>query len=248
MTRLSLFASFGIGLLLAATGCISCGHEACPKAIEAGPHCDVPQCDRRHVYAVLINGLTPSPCLEELRLKLAESGFEKTFRAELCHTGWLWREMKRVQKCDPEARFVLIGYGFGCGSAVGIAKDAAREGLTVDALVLLDPAGVKDWDGSAERVVVIRSGLVSEGDGPCVRVACGHFALPKQSETVDAIAVVLSETASRVELPAFEEAPLFWHPDAPPPRDYTLPEGMPEEWQFLHDRKGSRSAPLVVAK
>ena len=250
MTRKTLAAWLGLGLLLASTGCVACGHEACPRSIEAGPLCPVPRCDRTHVYTILINGLTPTPCLEELRLKLAESGFEKTYRAELCHTWWLWHEMKRVRKCDPEARFVLVGYGFGCGSAVGLAKDAAREGLPVDSVVLLDPAGVKDWDGCAERVLVIRSGFAveSDADGRCVRVGCGHFALPKQPETAEAIAVVLGEAASRVEHQPFDEVPMFQHPDAPPLRDYTLPEGVPVEWQFLHDRRATHSMPLTAAK
>lgn len=235
MTRKTL-ATVGIGLLLAAAGCVSCGHDACSRAIEAGPHCEAPQCDRRHVYAVLINGLTPGSCLEELRLSLAERGFEKSFRAELLHTAWVWREMKRIQKCDPEARFVLVGYGFGSGVAAGMAKDASRDGITVDALVLLDPVGTCAGDDLAGRVVVIRSGDAN----------CSHFSLPKQEATVDAITAVLAETAARVEHPAFEETPLFWHPDAPPQRDYTLPEGMPVEWQFLHERKGGRVTPLAA--
>lgn len=84
MIRKSL-SSLGIGVVLAAAGCVSCGHDACPRAIEAGPHCEAPSCDRRHVYAVLINGLTPSSCLEELRLSLAERGYEKSFRGSDPH-------------------------------------------------------------------------------------------------------------------------------------------------------------------
>lgn len=235
MTRKSLTA-LGIGMLLAAAGCVSCGHDACPRAIEAGPHCEVPQCDRRHVYAVLINGLAPNACLEELRLQLAERGFEKSFRAELLHTGWVWREMKRIQTCDPEARFVLVGLGHGAGVATGMAKDACRDGVTVDALVLLDPAGTTAIDDLAGRVVVLRS----------VEANCSTFSLPKQESTVDAITAVLAETAMRVVHPAYEEAPLFWHPDAPPQRDYTLPEGVPTEWQFLHEPKKKPHTPLAA--
>lgn len=244
----NVLPAIGLGLLLAASGCISCGHEACPKAIEAGPYCSAPPCDRRHVYAVLVNGLTPTSSLEDLRLGLAERGFEKSYRVELCHAGWVWREMKRVRSCDPEARFVLVGYGFGCAAVVSLAHDAAKEGIPVDAVALLDPAGVKEWHGCAERTLVIRSGAGVEGDGSCTRVDCGHFALPKHADTVNAITVLLGEAASRVEHPAFEETPMFWHPDAPAPRDYTLPEGMPLEWHFLHERRGPHSAPLVATK
>jgi pimeloyl-ACP methyl ester carboxylesterase len=246
MIRKQFAAGVGLALLFAGSGCISCGHESCHLAIEAGPHCGVPQSDRRHVYTILINGLDPTGGLDALRLKIAERGFEKIYRVELCHTGWLWREMKRVQKCDPAARFVLVGYGFGCTAAVGLAKDAAREGLPVDAVVCLDPAGVKDLAGCAERVVVIRSGPAAAEEGDCLHVACGHFSLPTQVETVDAIAVVLAETAGRIEHPVSEEIPMFWHPDAPPIRDYTLPEDASIEWRFLHDRLGPHATPLAA--
>jgi hypothetical protein len=250
MIRMTLAALLGIGSLLAAGGCTSCGHDSCPKAVDAGPFCPVPNCDRKHVYTFLINGLTPSPCLDELRLKIAERGFEKVGYGELCHTWWLWNEMKRIHNCDPEARFVLVGYGFGSKAAVGLARDASAAGWPVDAVVLLDPAGVKEWDGVAERTLVIRSGqpVATDETGRCVRVPGGHFTLPKQPETVDALAVVLAETASRVEHVPFDDVPMFWHPDAPAPRDFTLPEGTPNEWRFLHDRLGPHSMPLVALK
>ena len=249
MIRMLLASLVGLGSLMAGSGCISCGHESCPKAVDAGPFCEAPQCDRKHVYTFLINGLTPTSCLDELRLKIAECGFEKVGSAELCHTWWVWREMNRIRACDAEARFVLVGYGFGCKSAVGLARDASTAGWPVDAVVLLDPAGVKEWDGCADRMLVIRSGHGPESEGGrCTRVACNHFALPKQVETADALAAVLAETASRVVHAPVDDVPMFWHPDAPAPRDYTLPEGTSDEWRFLHDRLGPHSMPLVAAK
>jgi len=247
MIRKQIPALIALGLLLGAAGCVSCGHEACPRAIEAGPHCSEPQCDRKHVYAFLVNGLAPNGALEELRLKLAERGYEKVYRGELCHAWWLWREMKRVRSCDPESRFVLVGYGFGCAGAACLAKDAVREGLPVDGVVLIDPAGVKDPRACAERTVIIRSGQTPEDDGEagCVRVPlCGHFSLPTHEGTVDAIAVILAESAMRVEHVEVE-APIFWHQDAPAPREFRLPAaGTTDEWLFLHDRLGPHNVPL----
>jgi hypothetical protein len=240
-------AVLGLGSLFAA-GCISCGHDSCKLSEDAGPLCPVPVCDRRHVYTFLINGLAPNECLDQLRLNIAERGFEKVGKMELCHTWWLWSEMKRIQRCEPEARFVLVGYGFGAASAVGLARDASRESVTVDAVVLLDPAGVKDWSGCAERVVVIRAGqpMATDESGRCTRVPGGHISLPKQPQTADAIAAVLAETAARVEHPPFDEVPYFQHPDAPAPRDDRLPPGAPEEWRFLHDRIGPYAMPLAA--
>src|SRR5947209_8109202 len=96
-------AMLGLSLLLAGSGCVCCGHDACKPVLDAGPYCETPIGDRRHVYVFLINGFSPSG-LDGLRLKLAERGYEKVYRGELCHTWWMWREMKRVHACDPEAR------------------------------------------------------------------------------------------------------------------------------------------------
>lgn len=237
----------GLGLLLSSAGCVSCGHEACQRVIEAGPTCPEPQGDRRHVYAFLVNGMTPTGCLEELRLKLAECGYEKVTRGELCHSWWMWREMKRIRCSDPEARFVLVGYGFGSTAAAGLARDAAREGLPVDTVVLIDPAGLKDPSSCAERTVIIRSGgeLVEDEDGGCVRIArCGHFALPTHERTVQTIAAILGDAATRV-VHAPEAADWYYLPEgAPPPRDYRLPKELPEEWNFLHESSATFYAPL----
>src|SRR5204862_3720290 len=128
---------------------------------DGGPNAEVPLCDRSHVYAFLVNGLTPpGPSgLDGLRMKLAEHGFAKVYCGELCHVWWMWQEMKRIGCDDPAARFVLAGYDFGCGSAAGLARDAARRGLNVDALVLLDPATSTRATDCAIRTVVIRSRL-----------------------------------------------------------------------------------------
>ena len=242
-------ALFGLGLLLAGSGCVSCGHDVCKPALEAGPYSEAPTCDRRHVYAFLINGLTPcGPSgLDGLRLKLAERGFEKVYRGEVCHTVWMGREMKRVRNCDPEARFVIVGYGFGCGSAAGLARDAARDGFPVDAVVFLDPTGVKECR-DAGQTMVIRSGIESPAEldskGVCVSTG-GHFTLPTHERTVGAIAALMSESAARIEHPLIVNESFLLYEDAPPPRvTPTVAPNTPEEWLFLHDRLGPHGSPL----
>lgn len=241
MIHKQALAFLGLGLCLAGAGCVSCGHEACRKVIEAGPNCPEPMSDRRHVYAVLVNGLTPSGSLEELRLKLAEGGFEKVYRGELCHSWWMWREMKRVHRCDPAARFVLVGYGLGSTVAAGLAEDAAREGLPVDTVVFIDPAGLKDPRACAERTVIIRAveGVEGMESGSINIRGCGHFALPTHTQTIETIAAVLGDAATRVLHSPEGEDSYFLPEWAPPPRDYRLPPGISEEWNFLYDRPDS---------
>lgn len=242
-------AILGLGLLLTGTGCVTCGHDACKPVLEAGPYSEAAVGERRHVYVFLVNGLIPSGTsgLEGLRLKLAERGYEKVYRGELCHTWWLWSEMKRVRGCDPDARFVLVGYGFGCGPAIGLANDAAERNIPIDSVVLLDPAGTKANCRQAGQTLVIRSGLGSLEDAAAEGISVagsGHFSLPTHARTVDAIAAALSESAARVEHPLVAEEAELRFEGAPSREQPMVPPGTSQEWLFLHDRLGPHNSPL----
>ena len=220
MNGKNLAAVFGLGLLLASTGCVSCGYDACKPVLDAGPFSEAPIADRRHVYVFLVNGLMPdgSTGLEGLRLKLAERGYEKVYRGELCHAGWMGRELKRVRECDPEARFIVVGYGLGCGSAIGLANDSAGLNIPIDTVVLLDPPEKQATCQRAGQTLVVRSGVAApepgEPQGVCILTA-SHYSLPTHARTVDAIVALLSETSMRVEHPPILEEAAFEFEDAP---------------------------------
>src|SRR5690348_12610175 len=96
----------GLALLALASGCVSCGYDVCKPVLDAAPFAEAPVCDRPHVYAFLINGVAPSGLsgLDDLRLRLAERGYEKIYCTDLCTAPWIEFEMKRVKKCDSLAR------------------------------------------------------------------------------------------------------------------------------------------------
>lgn len=245
--------AIGAGLLVAAasSGCVSCGHDACATFLNAGPNATEPLCDRQHVYVFLINGLTPdvSSGLEDLRLKLAERGYQKVYRGELCHAAWMAFEMKRLLRCDPSARFVLVGYDLGCGAAAALARHGQRRDWPVDAIVLIDPLTLPDAGNQPLRTVVVRSG------GDCtactdslrtVNVPEGsHWTLPVHPQTVEAIAGALKESAMKVEHPeawvdpAEMEIPNRYMPVPVP--------GASPEWQFLQERLNRQFEPLTPA-
>jgi hypothetical protein len=239
----------GLALMLAGPGCVSCGHDVCKPALEASPNAEAPVCDRRHVYAFLINGITPagSSGLDGLRIKLAERGYEKTYRGECCHAWWMEHEMKRVLKCDPAARFVVVGYDVGCGAASSLARHAVRHGWPVDAVVLLDPVIQPEAGPRSPHTIVIRSGAAATGDEECVCVPSGgHWTLPTNARTVEVIAEVMKEAASKVEYPPVLEGERSAFPDAPPLREMPGPvPGAGEDWLFLHDQFGTHTRPLT---
>ena len=239
-----------LGLLLAGSGCVNCGYQACKPALAAGPTAEVPLCDRREVYLVMVNGLSPA-CpggLDGLRCRLADRGFTKMYSGELCHVWWLWQEMKRLHKEEPCARFVVLGYDFGCGPAASLARDAVEKEMRVDGLVLLNPVGAPTDSGCRVPTVVIRSGTgsapIPPGECVCLPEA-SHFTLPSKSETVEVVYGLLKDSAARVEhLPETDEGMLLYD-GAPAPRQFLLPgTGQSGDWMFLHDRAGTHTLPL----
>ena len=251
MTGKQWLVAAGLGILLTAGGCGTCGHHVCKIAREAGPNCAVPLCDRQHVYVFMINGLTPygSSGLEGLRDKLAESGFTKVYCGQLSHTVWFGTEMRRLHAEEPEARFVLVGHDVGGTAAARLAADAVEDGLPVDALVMLDPMGSKPPAvGCSVRTLLICSGTANSPLPHTERIAvpdAGHFTLPAHPQTVAAVCGVLGEVARKVEHPeVLDINPLPTYPHAPPVRAMTSPAS-DREWGFLLDQVGTHNVPLT---
>lgn len=250
MTGRTWLAAVGVGLLLAGSGCVSCGHEVCKKALEVGPTCGVPACDGKHVYAVLVNGLIPNgeSGLDGLRDQLACRGFTKVYSCEMVHGWWVRGEMKRVARCDPAARFVVVGYDLGCGVATGVARAAVAAGLSVDAVLLLDPVGKFDICGCPAKTVLVRCGSNNWGATPAERVVidgANHFTIPAAPQTAEFVAAAMKDSAAKVlHLPA-DDGPEWRYDNAPPPRP-TLTPGLDADadWLFLSDPLGPHTVPL----
>ena len=250
MTGKKWLAAVGVGVLLAGSGCVTCCHKAAKTTLEVGPACDVPLCDRQHVYVVMVNGATPAmPCgLEGLRDKLAEAGFAKVYCGQLYHALWFEWEMARVHECDPAARFVLVGYDFGGPVAAGMARAALAKGIPVDAVFLLDPVGKVQMGGCATRTILVRSGACPEASPHTESVAAAganHFTLPTHPQTVASVCGVLKEVAVRVEH-AEGYTTEYGYDHAAPPRAVSPPAGeVAPEWLFLYEKPGTHGVPLA---
>jgi hypothetical protein len=91
MSRKRWMLALAAALSAASTGCISCDHTAHKTALAAGPHCELPACERNKVYVFMLNGLAPpsSSGLDGLRARLAEQGFSKIGTGEVLHACWV---------------------------------------------------------------------------------------------------------------------------------------------------------------
>ncbi len=247
MTRARWAAVAAVAVLAGGSGCVSCDTRSARANWEGGPACEVPVCDRQHVYAVLVNGACPAgpTSLEGLRDGLAERGFVKTYFGQVLHAPWLAHEMRAVAKCDPTARFVVVGADIGAPAAAHLARHAAADGLAVDALVLLNPLSMSRSDGCATRTVLVSCG--TDCSAPHTEQAsipdATRLTLPGHAGTVELVCGLLKESAARVVHPpaVFDD---LTEPGARPPRDLTPPPGAPAEWLFLHDHPGYSPAPL----
>lgn len=248
MTRARWAVLAAVATLGGAGGCVSCDTRSARANWEVGPACAVPVCDRQHVYAVLVNGTCPagSCSLEGLRDGLAERGFVKNYFGQVVHAPWLASEMRAVAKCDPAARFVVVGADVGAPVAIRLARQAAADGLAVDALVLVEPALASDSAGCPVRTVLVScdgTGSAPHTERAAVPGAT-RLTIPGHPATVDVVAGLLAESAAKVEHPpaVYDETS---EPGARPPREVFPPPGAAPEWLFLHDNPGYAPAPLA---
>ena len=138
MTAKSWGIAAVLATVLANAGCVSCCHKSYQKALERGAECDIPTPCRNQVYVFMIHGVTPTTgCgLSALRVKLAEGGFAKVGVGELASALEIVCEVKKIRACEPDARFVFVGYDVGGAAAVCLARDLGKKGVPVDAVVV----------------------------------------------------------------------------------------------------------------
>lgn len=246
MTRVRWALLTAVVTLAGGGGCVSCAAHSAKANWEAGPACPVPVCERQHVYAVLVNGACPAGgwSLEGLRDGLVDRGFVKNYFGQVVHTPWLAHEMRTVARCDPAARFVVVGADVGCPVAARLARQAAADGLAVDALVLLDPVLMPSAAACPVRTVLVTT---CDCNAPHTERAtvegANRLTLPGHAGTIDFVCGLLTESAGRVELPPVITE-VITDPDTRLPRDLTPPPGLPGEWLFLHDQPGYVPPPL----
>ena len=233
-----------LAIVLANTGCVACCHKSHQRAWEHGADCDLPTACRGQVYVFLIHGLTPTTdCgLEALRLKLAENGFPKVGVAELGSNCCVASEVKKIRQCEPDARFVLVGYDLGGPAAVRLARDLTMQGARVEGAVLLDPTRCVERCGG--RTLLITSGTTPSTAPHTDRIVvpdATHFKLPAHPATVAAVTEFLKEVAARGYEEGGEPVPAWSYKHAPEMRHTASGAGR-ADWNFLADHAGTPAA------
>ncbi|MBN9119914.1 MAG: hypothetical protein J0I06_12260 [Planctomycetes bacterium] len=226
-----------LAVAVAQTGCVTCCAKTYKKSLEHGADCELPVACRNQVYVFLVNGVTPPVHggLGELRNKLAENGFAKVGIADLAGGLCVEHEIKKIRACEPDARFVLVGYDVGAPVATCAARDLASRGARVEALVLLDPVGCKEVSGVPTLLITSGSGTGTTAHGQRVIVPdAGHFGLPAHPTAVAAIVDLLHGIAASCMEPITDPVPEWSYKHAPEMRPPATGR-VSEEWSFLAD-------------
>ena len=238
-----------LAIAVANTGCVTCCHKGHQKSLEHAPDCQLTAPCRNQVYAFLINGLTPSPHsgLDALRLKLGENGYPKVGIANVAGGLCVEHEIKNILACEPDAKFVLVGYDVGASVAVCVARDLTSKGVAVEALVLLDPVGCKETCGVPTLLISSGKGTGTVAHTSRVVVPdASHFSLPAHPTTVAVVVDVLGGVAVTCQEPFVDPVPEWSYKHAPEMRR-SVAGRWDAEWDFLADHGPIRQIGMSVA-
>jgi hypothetical protein len=249
---LGLIAAAGTGL----SGCMSCLHPIEPVTAEQSTLLkSFPPCCHNHVYIFMIHGVDPLDYanLAGVRDYLHDLGFRKIYLGQLYHTPGFDKEIHRLHREDPCARFVLVGFSFGANMIRTLAHSAKADGITIDLMVYLGGNTLhnteKDQPDNALQIInILASGCIWNGcvmsraqniDVPDVY----HFGSPSHPGTLEMLRHELAIVTARVPVqPPPACAPPLLAPKAEPPLP---PAAVRGEWDFLKPTAhlgGQRSA------
>lgn len=194
-------------------GCLSFVHslDLPPKEqIMAGEA--IPAPCRNHVHIFIIHGMDPLDLanLAGLTEYIQQLGYIKTHYGQLYHLWEFKKEIRRVHKDDPQARFVLIGFSFGANMVREMANAVKDDGIIIDLLVYLGGNTLKneehDQPANAARIVnILASGCVWNGAWMdraenIHETDVYHFGTPSHPETLRVLGEELAVAASHVQV------------------------------------------------
>jgi hypothetical protein len=222
------------GLLAGAGGCCCLNPVHPPDETLIQPYHELPKYCRDHVYVFFLNGFDPVNYgnLTGIREYVDTLGFHKTYYGQLYHVSYLAGEIRKIHQEEPEAHFVLVGFGRGAREIRSLAERANREGATIDLLVYLD--------GKLPPNLGLENGPVvgrfrDNSTAPSSESDLWLFGNPTESKTLELLGQQLLQIALSIPIVGQPEPELL-----PPPMDEPTPKPVkPQaafrngEWDFL---------------
>jgi hypothetical protein len=261
--RLSVVALAAL-CLATGQGCLSFVHSLdLPPKEQIAQGESIPAPSRNHVHVFLIHGMDPMDLanLNGVTEYIQQLGYIKTHYGQLYHLWEFKKEMRRVHKEDPQARFVLIGFSFGANMVRELANAVKDEGILIDLLIYLGGNTLENTPETQPDHVVHIANILAAGciwNGTTMDRADNihytnvwHFGSPTHPRTRELLARELAVVALRV--PYVEKAPpplpQELEEEVPMPRRVTpdrvrqMSSELPPEWGFLNTRAASADSP-----
>ena len=216
-----------VGVAVAAVGCVQFNHRGYDIALRSGADHPIGPLQRSQVHLFLLSGLDPTGDAQLFRLRdeLNRAGYAMVHTAQREDDVYVRKEMHRLRRDQPMARFVLGGFGATADRVRALACTACGEGLPLDAVVLLDPTGTAtELVADGPLLTVVRSHRWPAGKSlPTSDVTevggVGHLSLASHPLTVATLLRLLDASALRVVLEpsgSLPHLPMAEHPEPTP--------------------------------
>ncbi len=241
--------SLSLGLLLLAsalsTGCTTTKYTAFARSMTPVEQSTVSAQARNKVYAFFMNGADVLELngFEELQDGLICAGYAKLYYAQQIDREWYRRELHRLHRDDPDARFILVGYGSAADPLQELACQVSREEIPLDAVVYIDPICAKGdlTQNVPYRAVILKShhwlGAPRLKAPETVTIdRVGHIGVPRHPATVQYFVDLMTESALKVPIadPTIICRPVLNEKRAiPRPAEPQEIKPPPPGWEFL---------------
>jgi pimeloyl-ACP methyl ester carboxylesterase len=249
--------------LASGPGCLCFVHslDAPPKEQVVASE-KIPAPCRNHVHVFLLQGLDPLDLanINGLTEYLHQLGYLKTHCGQFFHQWSFRKEIRRIHKDEPEARFVVIGFSLGSLMASELANAVKEDGIAIDSLIylggfILDNTPKTQPQNAGYIANILTAGHLIKGPqmDRAENIRCRnvwHFGLPTHLETRTLLARQLAVAAARV--PYADKVPPLppeLEEEIPRPRRLTSDQlrqmsmKLPSEWAFLDSRSAVGEAP-----
>lgn len=231
--------------IISSVGCTSTKYTAFARSMRPIEETTVSAQVRNKVYAFFMNGADVLEIngFSELQDELICAGYPKLYYAQRSDREWYRRELHRLHREDPDARFILVGYGSAADQIQGLACQVTQEEIPLDAVVYIDPIGAKGdlTQNVPYRAVILKShhwrGAPRLKAPEMVTIdRVGHIGVPCHPATVQYFVDLITESALRVPIP---DAMIVCRPVLDPKRPIPRPadpqeiKAPPPGWEFL---------------
>ena len=202
-----------LGLLLfssvLSSGCTTTKYTAFARSMRPVEQTCVSAQARNKVYAFFMNGADVLELngFSELQDGIICAGYPKLYYAQRSDREWFRKELHRLHRDDPDARFILVGYGSAADQIQELACQVSHEDIPLDAVVYIDPVCAKGdlTQNVPYRAVILKShhwlGAPHLKAPETVTIdRVGHIGVPHHPATVQYFVDLMTESARMVPI------------------------------------------------